>query len=162
MVKIDVVLILACFAYIAFLGFLVMDRIDRYFSANVEKEKKDDSRIGSTDIVLFLGESGEPGSGELPGFLPGICIKGPSDIGKYSRLKYLLALSRSDFENLTVSSVAKKQNDGVSIIAVCNEPENMALFHTLEIQTVPREHATPDYLASIIDISEKKKVGKTL
>lgn len=160
----SVALTIISFLCIVKFGFFIMDKLDNFISEGgfVQKRKTDDyPKKNNLIIIVYLGRN-------LPGPTLSFTedeklsidyITDVSEIQDISRLEYLLALSDNDFENLVISSIAKKRKDDIQIGAVCNEIKNKRLFDMMNIAILSPEKLTSEYLLSIIRFLRNKQEG---
>ncbi|MDD2482430.1 MAG: hypothetical protein PHF82_09920 [Lutispora sp.] len=158
----SVALAIICFLYIGILGFFIMGRLDRFISSGgfVKESSEDDSQKINADVVVYLGSNMLPPAWSFTnGEHLGIAfITEVTQIRNEGNFRYLFAFSDNDFENLMVSSIAKKQNGEIHVGAVCNDSTNKRLFDMLEIIILLPEQFNLEYLYSIINSNVSRKV----
>lgn len=160
----SVVLAIISFLCVVIFGFFIMDKLDSFISKGgfVQESKTDDyPKKDNLIIIVYLGRnlSGSTLSFTEHEKLSIDYITDVSEIQDMSKLEYLLALSDNDYENLVISSIAKKRKDDIQIGAVCNELKNKRLFDMMNITILSPEELTSEHLFSIIRLLRIKQKG---
>ncbi|PHV70491.1 hypothetical protein CS063_10405 [Sporanaerobium hydrogeniformans] len=141
-------LILGSVLIIILLGYLIMDKLDRFMMRGGFVEEK----ISPVQILLF-------GEGRLVYQIENYLkekemtyelITEITAVEKCKNCGYLLALSEDDVENLMICSLAKKRWEFRKSLALCNDSANQSIFRQYGVKVLERQTLSFELQVSIL------------
>lgn len=151
----NLILTTAIAIFLLAIGYQIMDRLDRKLTDGIfiEEVKKAESYqaiiIGEGKLAKNLLE--QFGRAQIPVlFVSYIGEEIPAEAAKY-----IFALTDSDFENISMCSVAKKIYGVKRAVSICNRPENRKIYEESHIKLLESLDQNPESI-----ISWMQKAGK--
>lgn len=140
----------------------MMHKLDGFISSGgfAEESEEDVSPLHNADAVVYIGSNMIPPAWSFKEHenVKIIFITEVGEICNESGFKYLFAFSEKDFENLMISSMAKKRDGEIYVGAVCNDPKNKKLFDMNNINILLPEQFTFEGILSLINSDKNRRV----